>query len=110
MLTISAIRLIRYTMPFHPPISFLGRLINGPWWIRDYDRVLLPSLISIVPLIAILFQGYVWPAQLVWTAPLACFVSCSITLGMPPTLRHWALTGAHRIASPSANRTESLEI
>jgi|GEM_PF-2243323 len=102
-------RVAVYVVPFQPPISFLGRIVNGHWLIPGYDRVLLPAIYAGLPLTLFLLVPRGESGGVVWAAPVAIFVGWFITLGMRPTLRNWALTGNHRI-STGASRADFIEI
>jgi hypothetical protein len=103
-------RAVHYVGPYPPPISLLGRLMNGLWIIPGYDRVFIPSICAGIPVLVLLLIQYTAPSHLGWTSPLALFAGYSLALGMRPSYRQWALTGQHRISPRAKSRMEFIEI
>lgn len=103
-------RSVHYVGTYAPPISLLGRLMNGRWIIPGYDRVFIPSICAGIPLLVLLLMQHTAPRHLGWTSPIALFAGCSIVLGMRPSYRQWALTGQHRISARGKSKVAFIEI
>lgn len=82
-----------------PPISLLGRIFTGRLIIPRYDKIFIAP-------ICILLAGIVLPLGLLkmgyrdaWIFELSFFLIFFSAFSLPPNLREWRLTGAHRIGS-----------
>jgi hypothetical protein len=108
ILFLGLIRWGRFCARYQPPISTWGRLWTWRWIIPGYDYVLLAPLsttLTGILLLIILSRMGVNPAitlGIVAATVLACLFN------LPPTLRHWQLTGHHRILAhpPAAARRQ----
>jgi hypothetical protein len=103
------VRVKIYCSEYRPPITLAGRLATRRWIIPGYDRVWLPlvfAAVAILPLNLLAIMG----VREFEFGPLALGLGFSISLGMPPRLGDWALTGDHRIAADPFTRAEFLEI
>jgi hypothetical protein len=83
---------------YRPPISLLGRIFTGRLIIPRYDKIYIAP-------ICILLAGVVLPLGLLkmgysgtWIFELSFFLMFFLALSLPPSLREWRLTGAHRIS------------
>ena len=91
------IRMVVYLKGTAPPISFLGRIMNGYFIIPKYDRVFLAPLFIVV---FVIFTVYFMPksAQYAsWAFEGAVFIILCISLGFPPGISQWRNTGAVRL-------------
>jgi len=82
---------------YRPPISLLGRIFTGRLIIPGYDKIFIAP-------ICILLVGIALPLVLLkmgygskWIFELSFFLIFFLALSLPPNLREWRLTGAHRI-------------
>jgi hypothetical protein len=102
-----AVRLLLYLVYHHPPLSLPGRIATFQWIIPGYDQAL------VAPICAFL-AGVLVPASLgalglprsTWHS-LCLAIVLFVCLAMPPSLRRWHLTGAHRLARGLPNSQES---
>jgi hypothetical protein len=88
-----------YTLRYRAPISLLGRLITGRLIIPRYDKVFIAPICiilagTIFPLVLYLLR--LEPGDLL---ECSLFMVVFLTFAMPPTLKTWRLTGAHRMAN-----------
>ncbi len=100
------VRIMMYVNGYAPPISFWGRFRTFRWIIPGYDQVFVGPICSVLGAALVLsFLGAPWmPADLCLV--LAAGVSVFLALIVPPSLKHWYLTGHHRLAQ---TQTESKE-
>ena len=99
-------RLLLYCLEYHPPISLWGRLWTLRLVIPGYDYVFLAPLATLLLGIAapaILFALGA-PAEIYWPISLAGLLLAAMNLG--PSLAHWRLTGAYRLAPTMSNQKE----
>lgn len=90
------VRLVIYLKGTAPPISFLGRIMNGYFIIPKYDRVFVAPL-SIVALVILTVYSMPKSAQhAAWCFEAAVFAILYISLGFSPGLNQWRNTGAVR--------------
>jgi len=87
-----------YCVMYRPPISLLGRIFTGRLIIPRYDKIFIAP-------ICILLAGLLLPLGLIkmgyygtWIFELSFFLMFFLALSLPPNLREWRLTGAHRIS------------
>jgi len=97
-LFVALVRAITYGGVHRPPISLLGRIFTGRLMIPRYDKIYVAP-------ICILLAGTILPFSLgrlgfdqVWNFELCFFLIFFLALSLPPNLREWRLTGAHRIS------------
>lgn len=91
------IRLVVYLKGTAPPISFLGRIMNGYLIIPKYDRVFVAPL-SIIALVILTIYFMPKSAQhAAWCFEGAVFAILYISLGFQPGLNQWRNTGAVRL-------------
>lgn len=91
------LRAVAYGSGYAPPISFLGRILNGYWIIPGYDRAAVGVLLIPVAAGAVLgglHQAGVPEEIGIPAAASAAFATALLT---PPRLLHWRLTGKHRM-------------
>jgi len=91
-------RAVIYAGIYRPPISLLGRIFTGRLIIPRYDKIFIAP-------ICILLAGTLLPFYLhrlglgaVWNFELSFFLIFFLAFSLPPNLREWRLTGAHRIS------------
>jgi hypothetical protein len=95
---ICLVRLLAYTAACHPPISIVGRLVTRRFIIPGYDYVLIaPLCIALTAALGLAVTYVIGPAYYVVTIPCALAAQFIVALNMGPSLRHWHLTGHHRI-------------
>jgi len=80
-----------------PPISLLGRIFTGRLIIPRYDKIFIAPICILLAGVALplglLKMGYVDT----WIFELSFFLIFFLAFSLPPNLREWRLTGAHRI-------------
>lgn len=96
-LFVALVRAVTYGGIHRPPISLLGRIFTGRLIIPRYDKIFIAP-------ICILLAGTILPFTFrrlglgtVWNFELSFFLIFFLALSLPPNLREWRLTGAHRI-------------
>jgi hypothetical protein len=98
-LMLGMFRWVVYTGQYHPPINLWGRLWTGRLIIPGYDYVAIAPLLLAPSAAIALFS--MRDADV--NPPIACGVATALVLALminlQPTLRHWQLTGHHRITS-----------
>jgi hypothetical protein len=97
-LLVAMFRSVTYSGVHRPPISLLGRIFTGRLIIPRYDKIYIAPM-------CILLAGTLLPLGLrrlgletVWNLELCFFVIFFLAFSLPPSLRRWQLTGAHRVA------------
>lgn len=98
VLNVALFRALAYGGIHRPPISLLGRVFTGRLIIPRYDKIFVAP-------ICILLAGIALPLGLLkmgyrgaWIFELSFFLIFFLALSLPPTLKEWRLTGAHRIS------------
>ena len=87
-----------YTQGYRSPISILGRALTFRWVVPGWDQVFVGPIVSfLVGPAAVIFN---WnsrvPGEIIFS--IAGGMAVLIALISPPRLRHWRLTGQHRLA------------
>lgn len=96
-LLVTLFRAVTYAGDHRPPISLLARVFTGRLIIPSYDKIFIaPICIFIAGTILPLALGHLGLDQ-VWNLELCFFLIFFLALSLPPTLKKWRLTGAHRI-------------
>lgn len=89
-------RLYLYCWNYRPPMSILGRIATGKWFILGYDKVFVFAIV----ILAGWFAGYQL-AQMGYDVRFSLALATGLvvwgTLGVGPALREWSMTGDHRI-------------
>jgi hypothetical protein len=92
-------RLMLYTSGYRPPMSAWGRIRTLRWIIPGYDQVFVGPLLTLIAgplaLLALRPFGLDFEIRLSFAVGLVVFVA----LVAPPGLRHWRLTGRHRLGA-----------
>jgi hypothetical protein len=98
VLNVALFRALAYGGIQRPPISLLGRIFTGRLIIPRYDKIFVAP-------ICILLAGIALPLGLLkmdyrgaWIFELSFFLIFFFAFSLPPSLREWRLTGAHRIS------------
>lgn len=98
VLNVALFRALAYGGIHRPPISLLGRVFTGRLIIPRYDKIFVAP-------ICILLAGIALPLGLLkmnyrgaWIFELSFFLIFFLALSLPPSLREWRLTGAHRVS------------
>jgi hypothetical protein len=90
-------RLMLYVSGYRPPISLWGRIRTFQWLIPGYDQVFIGPLLTLIagPLVILALRplGLDFEIRLSFAVGSVVFVA----LVAPPGLRHWRLTGRHRL-------------
>jgi hypothetical protein len=97
-------RTAEYCAVHRPPIGFWGRILTFRWIIPGYDQALvapLCSLFATAACVAACVLGL--PGEI--AIPIASSLVLLISLNMGPSLRHWRLTGNHRIVPGARNKS-----
>jgi hypothetical protein len=90
-------RVAQYVSGYASPISFWGRLLTGRWIIPGYDQVFVGPICSPVSgLLSVIFLR-IYNVSLETALPIAAGVTAVVALVAPPRLKHWRLTGKHRM-------------
>ena len=100
------IRLFLYLWYHRPPISFLGRILTLRWVIRVFDQALVAPVLAFSLTIGVpwLLSMTGLPTSIV--TGISLWLVLFVCLATPPSLRHWHLTGSHRIVLGPGNRPE----
>jgi hypothetical protein len=98
---VPVVRLSVYCTSYRSPISFLGRLATGRWFIPGYDQVFVPSLLAIWIGCSLEIISVLIGLRHLYSQPIIIALVLFITLGMGPSLKVWRLTGQHRIVDPT---------
>jgi hypothetical protein len=115
VMSVAAVRLLRYCGNYRPPISLFGRLLTLCWIIPGYDKVFVAPIGALAVFLAVIpFSGVgktvssldVDPRIAI---PVTIAASLLIALNVGPTLKTWKCTGSHRIV-PTSNRQMFVEI
>ncbi len=102
------VRCVIYFREYRAPISLLGRLATRQWIFPAYDRAWLPMVLA--ALLAYATFSLAALAPLTVGGPICLGIGMAILLGMPPSMRDWALTGNHRIVANATRRNEFIEL
>jgi hypothetical protein len=102
------VRCVIYFREYRAPVSLLGRLVTRQWIIPAYDRAWLPMVLAV--LMALAAYSLAELAPLAIGGPICLAIGMAILLGMPPSMRVWALTGNHRIVANPTRRNEFIEL
>jgi hypothetical protein len=92
-----AFRLLLYCAGYASPISLWGRIVTFRWIVPGYDQVFVgPIGTFLTGSLGIgAFLTWRWPGD---AALPACFaLTLFVALSCPPSLKHWRLTGQHRL-------------
>jgi hypothetical protein len=90
-------RFISYCLMRAPPMSLLSRVVTGHLILPGYDRVLVaPVAIGVVSIVGsiLLYDMHLDPPLSVGVMTTIVLILCFC---LPPTLRHWQLTGQYRM-------------
>lgn len=90
-------RVMQYCACYWPPISLWGRIWTGRWIIPGYDTVLVAPILAAVAAVGVPLGLWMLGVPIPILFPVSLAAVLSITLCLPPTLKDWQLTGAHRI-------------
>jgi hypothetical protein len=95
--SLPGIRLLIYINGYEAPISLLGRLATGRWFIPGYDQVFVAPLLAVwIGLELTVVVEFAGLDTLVGM-PLVLALILLIVLSVGPSLKTWRLTGHHRI-------------
>ena len=87
-----------YAAIYRPPISLLGRIFTGRLIIPGYDKILIAPIYILLAGTLLPFTLGVLGVSLTLTVEISFFMIFFLALSLPPSLREWRLTGAHRIS------------
>ncbi len=92
------IRLAIYTRGYRPPISLRGRVGAFRWVVPGYDQVFIGPICAILvtPAALIFYRNSRVSGEICFS--IAAGLTVLAALISPPRLRHWRLTGQHRLA------------
>ena len=90
-------RMAIYTQGCRFPISLWGRFVTFRWVIPGFDQVFVGPICSFLvgPCAIVLWRNSRIPGEIVMS--LAAGLTVLVALVCPPRLRHWRLTGRHRL-------------
>jgi hypothetical protein len=91
------IRYSIYVRENKSPISVWGRICTGRLVIPRYDYVMLAPLATFLTPVVVVCTGRQMQSPLPLVAALAAGAGVLVSLAVGPSLRHWRLTGGHRI-------------
>jgi hypothetical protein len=86
-----------YAGSYRPPVNLFGRVATGRLIIPRYDKIFVAPVCIV--LAATLLPAALSAAGLdkAWAFKGSIFLVLFLTLALPPALKSWALTGAHRV-------------
>ncbi len=92
------LRVAVYCNGYSPPISLFGRIFTLRWIIPGYDKVLLAPLLAVVTSFVVpdVLRHFGCPLKL--AVPLSASLVLMVLTLVGPKLRHWRLTGHHRLS------------
>jgi hypothetical protein len=91
-------RFLVYAQGCRPPISFWGRIRTLRLIVPHYDQIFVGPLCSILagPCVLSLLWNTRIPREIAFSAGAGATVLFALV--SPPRLKHWRLTGHHRLA------------
>jgi len=108
-------RLYIYVKGYIFPITLWARIWTGRWILPGYDQVFVAPICSFLAglLSLLLLREASVPLEI--ALPSATALTLLVALVMPPRLRHWRLTGRHRIVpalafASSQSNTEFIKV
>jgi hypothetical protein len=87
-----------YAAIYRPPISLLGRIFTGRLIIPGYDMILIAPIYILLAGTLLPFALGLLGVSLTLIIEISFFMIFFLALSLPPNLREWRLTGAHRIS------------
>jgi hypothetical protein len=103
ILTIPAVRLLRYVAWHGQPQSRLGMIWRFRPIAPGYDYVFIAPLAALASSLGLAWLTWQFAIPLVIAYPIALLTSLLITLNAPPSYANWALTGDHWIKPGARN-------
>jgi len=94
---VALFRLARYIGFHRSPISLLGRISTGRLIIPQHDKVFLAPLCVLLCGTALPVVLYLAGLKVEWVLKGSVFLVVFLGLALPPTMKEWQLTGAHRL-------------
>jgi hypothetical protein len=91
------VRLLIYALALRPPISFIGRILSGWWFIPRYDRILVAPALSALGGWAVFSALTQVGATDNWILAGGMTVAVACALGLGPSLSTQRLAGAHTL-------------
>jgi hypothetical protein len=91
-------RVVIYAGIYRPPISLLGRIFTGRLIIPRYDMIFIAPVYILLAGTLLPFNLGLLGVNLTWIIEISFFMIFFLALSLPPSLREWRLTGAHRIS------------
>ena len=91
-------RAVIYAGIYRPPISLLGRIFTGRLIIPGYDMIFIAPIYILLAGTLLPFALGLLGVSLTLTVEISFFMIFFLALSLPPNLREWRLTGAHRIS------------
>jgi hypothetical protein len=95
---VALFRAIIYAGVYRPPISLLGRIFTGRLIILGYDMIFIAPIYILLAGTLLPFALGLLGVSLTLTIEISFFMIFFLALSLPPNLREWRLTGAHRIS------------
>ena len=95
---VALFRAIIYACIYRPPISLLGRIFTGRLIIPGYDMIFIAPIYILLAGTLLPFALCLLGVNFTLTAEISFFMIFFLALSLPPNLREWRLTGAHRIS------------
>jgi hypothetical protein len=93
-----------------PPISLWGRICTLRWIVPRYDQMFVSPLTAFLVAILAPFGLVRMGLPLEIALPSALSLVLWVVLAMGPSLRHWRLTGAHRIVPFMLGKQQFIEL
>jgi hypothetical protein len=105
MIAAPGIRLYKYLAGYGSPLGLWARLLTFRWIVPGYDQVFVGPLCAVVagPVTLALLKSYSVPPAICFTAASGAVIL--VALVTPPDLQRWRLTGQHRLAPITEQKT-----
>jgi hypothetical protein len=97
-ISVALFRAIIYAGIYRPPISLLGRIFTGRLIIPGYDMIFIAPIYILLAGTLLPFALSLLGVNFTLTVEISFFMIFFLALSLPPNLREWRLTGAHRIS------------
>ncbi|MHC4083754.1 MAG: hypothetical protein ACYSWZ_03785 [Planctomycetota bacterium] len=95
---VALFRAIIYAGIYRPPISLLGRIFTGRLIIPGYDMIFIAPIYILLAGTLLPFALGLLGVNLTLIIEISFFMIFFLAFSLPPNLREWRLTGAHRIS------------
>lgn len=90
-------RLLQYLWGYVPPINLRGRIATRQWIIPGYDVIFVAPLLGLAIVASLKWWLLDFRVPIPFALAGVTAAYAFVTLGFPPSLDEWRLTGNHRI-------------